>query len=147
MRNPAIAEVLFLAGYIERWGTGIDKMNKLMQDYELSIPEYDEISGNFVVTFRRKEIAPKIKHRTESVPGLSQVGEQVFSILKFCSLPRAKKEILKHLNLSNVYLNYKRKIYPLVKNGLLKMTIPEKPQSSKQRYVIAEKGEQILRGS
>ncbi|MBU0567100.1 putative DNA binding domain-containing protein [bacterium] len=148
LRNPAIAEVLFLAGYIERWGTGIDKMNGLMQEYELPIPEYEEISGSFVVVFRRKEVSAEDRLGTESVPSLSQVGEQVgeqvFSILKFCNLPRAKKAILAHLNLSNVYLNYKRNIYPLVKKELLKMTISDKPQSSKQRYVITEKGRGLL---
>ncbi|MCK4308112.1 putative DNA binding domain-containing protein [candidate division WOR-3 bacterium] len=147
LRNPAIAEVLFLARYIERWGTGIDKMNRLMQEHGLSIPGYEEISGNFVVIFRRKEIGAKVRHRTKVVPGPSQVGEQVgeqvFSILKFCNLPRSKKEILEHLNLSNAYLNYKRKIYPLVKKELLKLTISDKPQSSKQRYVITEKGRQV----
>lgn len=33
LRNPAIAELLYMAGYIERWGTGIDKMNRLMKEY------------------------------------------------------------------------------------------------------------------
>ena len=133
LRNSTIAEVLFLSGYIERWGTGIDKMNKLMQEQQLPTPEYKEISGNFVVIFKRKKIQVG-----------EQVGEQVLSVLKFCNLPMSKKEILKHLKLSNVYLNYKRNIYPLVVNGFLKMLIPDKPQSSKQKYVITEKGKQLL---
>ena len=133
LRNSTIAEVLFLSGYIERWGTGIDKMNKLMQEQQLPTPEYKEISGNFVVIFKRKKIQVG-----------EQVGEQVLSVLKFCNLPMSKKEILKHLKLSNVYLNYKRNIYPLVVNGFLKMLIPDKPQSSKQKYVITEKGRQLL---
>jgi len=148
LRNPTIAEVLFLAGYIERWGTGIDKMNRLMQEYGLSMPEYEEISGNFVVIFRRKtKVVPDLSRIDEQVSEQvgEQVSEQVFSILKFCSLPRTKKEILKHLDLSNVYLNYKRNIYPLVENELLKMTIPDKPQSSKQRYVITERGREVLK--
>jgi ATP-dependent DNA helicase RecG len=29
---------------------------------------------------------------------------------------------------------------PLVSSGLIRMTIPEKPTSSKQRYVITEQG-------
>ncbi len=110
-------------------------MNKLMQIYELPIPIYKEITGNFVVIFKRKEV--EIGEQVSE-----QVSEQVISILKFCYVPHSKSEILKHLNLSNVYLNYKRKIYPLIKQGLLKMTIPEKPRSSKQKYVVTEKGKQ-----
>jgi len=140
LRNPTIAEILFLSGYIERWGSGIEKMNKSMQIYELPIPTYKEITGNFVVIFKRKEVGIS-EQVGEQVS--EQVGEQVISILKFCYVPHSKSEILKHLNLSNVYLNYKRKIYPLIKQRLLKMTIPEKPRSSKQKYIITEKGKHI----
>jgi len=73
LRNPAIAEILFLAGYIERWGTGIKKMNRLMKEYELNIPDYEEVSGNFLVTFKKKEISVEKRLETESVPSLSQV--------------------------------------------------------------------------
>lgn len=52
-RNPVISEALFLAGYIEKWGTGINKMNRLMQERDLPLPEYDEIGDNFVVVFKR----------------------------------------------------------------------------------------------
>ncbi|MCK4524439.1 putative DNA binding domain-containing protein [candidate division WOR-3 bacterium] len=134
LRNPTIAEILFLSGYIERWGSGIEKMNQLMQTFKLPIPIYKEIAGNFVVIFKRKKV------------GVSeQVSEQVISILKFCYIPRSKSEILKYLNLADVYLNYKRKIFPLIEKGILKMTIPEKPRSSKQKYIITEKGKQIKR--
>ena len=87
-------------------------------------PLYSLTPGRYVGV---AEVAPSLLQVSE------QVGEQVSSILKICDLPKAKKEILEHLNLSNAYLNYKRKIYPLVKKKLLKLTIPDKPQSSKQK--------------
>lgn len=54
LRNPSIAEILFLSGYIERWGSGIKKMNRLMKEYKLPEPQYEELSGNFLVTFKKK---------------------------------------------------------------------------------------------
>jgi ATP-dependent DNA helicase RecG len=33
---------------------------------------------------------------------------------------------------------------PLLGEGLLEMTIPDKPQSSKQRYQLTDKGRQFL---
>jgi predicted HTH transcriptional regulator len=71
LRNPGIAEVLFLAGYIERWGSGVKKMNGLMEEYGLSKPVYEEISGNFLVTFKRKKILIRKKLETKTVPSLS----------------------------------------------------------------------------
>ncbi|MBU0568739.1 DUF4364 family protein [bacterium] len=38
----------------------------------------------------------------------------------------------------------KQVLSPLIESELIKMTIPDKPQSSKQRYVITEKGRQVL---
>ena len=150
LRNPAIAEVLFLAGYIERWGTGIDKMNKLMQDYGLSIPEYDEISGNFVVTFKRKEIGAKVKHETKVVPSLSQVcpksvpSDIAIRILRKAQTIAAITELMKLVGQTNRTRFRKQILKPLIEAELIAMTIPDKPQSSKQRYIITEKGRQAL---
>ena len=36
-------------------------------------------------------------------------------------------------------------INPLLDLGIIKMTIPDKSQSSKQKYVITERGKELLR--
>ena len=139
---------LFLAGYIERWGSGIEKMNRLAEEYSLPAPAYEEVNGSFIVTFKRA--AANEQQRDEQVN--EQVGEQVDEqvgessreILKFCITPRRKQDILTHVNLAPVYMNYKRHILPLLKKRLLTLTIPDKPQSSKQRYVVTDQGRKVL---
>ena len=37
-------------------------------------------------------------------------------------------------------------IHPLLEAELIKMTIPDKPQSPNQQYVITEKGEGLFKG-
>jgi predicted transcriptional regulator len=69
-----------------------------------------------------------------------QVSEQVIQILEFCKTERKKQEILNYLNLSPAYTNYKRYILPLLQNGLLAFTIPDKPRSRSQKYKITESG-------
>lgn len=54
LRNPALAELLYMAGYIEHWGTGIKNMKKWMLDYDLPEPEYREDGLCFIVTLKRK---------------------------------------------------------------------------------------------
>ncbi len=71
----------------------------------------------------------------------AQVSEQVAKILKTCARsPRTKAELLKSAGLANAYLNYKRHIQPLVADGVLEMTIPDKPNSRLQKYRLTEMG-------
>gem|GEM_PF-5550466 len=65
-------------------------------------------------------------------------------ILKFCSIPKRKQDILAHLGLKPVYMNFKRHIQPLVEQGSLEMTIPDKPRSPKQRYRTTDLGRKVL---
>ncbi|MEA3325169.1 MAG: hypothetical protein U9Q37_08545, partial [Euryarchaeota archaeon] len=65
-------------------------------------------------------------------------------ILEFCRTERKKQEILNYLNLSPAYRNYKRHILPLLQNGLLAFTIPDKPKSRLQKYKITELGRVAL---
>ena len=123
-------------------GTGIRRMIEDAKKHKCPEPKFT-VNGFFTATFRPNvEIARKVTGQVgEQVS--EQVDEQV-TILKFCSIPKQKQEILAHLGLRSVYLNFKRHIQPLVKQGFLEMTIPEKPRSSKQRYRTTELGRKIL---
>jgi Fic family protein len=74
-----------------------------------------------------------------------QLSEQVARILKSCAkTPRTKAELLRNAKLSNVYLNYKRHILPLLQAGLIERTIPDKPNSRLQKYRLTDKGRGLL---
>jgi len=49
-RNEAIVQVLADMGFIERLGYGINRMIKLMADWDLPPPEFKETAGGFLVT-------------------------------------------------------------------------------------------------
>ena len=82
-------------------------------------------------------------HTDEQVS--EQVSEQVIRMLQHClTQSRTKQELLASIGLSNAYLNYKRHIVPLLEQGLIAMTLPEKPQSRLQRYRLTPQGQALL---
>jgi len=76
LRNPAIAEMLYFAGYIERWGSGIKAMNTLIKQAGLPEPIYEEIGSNFVVTFR-KAVDDKKNNRKDCYNKCGESAEKV----------------------------------------------------------------------
>jgi ATP-dependent DNA helicase RecG len=52
-RNPLIANVFFLAGFVETWGRGIKKIRKALQGVGLPDPVFDENCGGVRVTIQR----------------------------------------------------------------------------------------------
>lgn len=60
----------------------------------------------------------------------------VDDILEFCHVPITRAELIEFTGMSRYY-TMSAIVQPLVDEGKLKMTIPEKPKSSKQQYVRA----------
>ncbi len=51
LRNPLIANYLYDIFYIEKWGTGIARMRRLMREHELAEPHLEDLDDFFGVTF------------------------------------------------------------------------------------------------
>ena len=68
----------------------------------------------------------------EKVP---QSNNQQLAI-KFCKTPKTTIEIMEHLKLKSKNNALRRIINPLLEQGLLILTIPDKTNSSKQKYVV-----------
>ena len=75
LRNPNIANLLHRAGYIEKMGTGINKMKKLISKAGLP-PIKFEFDAFFTVTFRRpktvEKTVEKILDAIKSNPKITQ---------------------------------------------------------------------------
>lgn len=60
--------------------------------------------------------------------------DRVARILAFCRIPRNREEIQAHVGLNNRDYFRKEILVPLLRQGLLVATIPDKPNSPKQQY-------------
>lgn len=57
------------------------------------------------------------------------------ALLAFCSEPKSREEMMRFVGLRDSKSFRANYLVPLLKNGLLQMTIPDKPDSKYQRYV------------
>ena len=78
----------------------------------------------------------------KTVPNREQVTAQV---LNFCHEPHKSSEIMELIGLKYWKAFQANYLQPLLQQKLLAMTIPEKPTSSKQRYVTTETGKEALK--
>lgn len=129
-RNPVLAAALEVLGVTENRYSGIPTIRRSMDEYGLREPEFLEERGSFVVKFYKE---PK----NEVVKTLEQ-NEEIKNIILFCKTPRTRKEICDYLGLSSVTYAIQRHVMPLVKQGLIHLSIPEKPSSEKQLFYSKE---------
>lgn len=89
-------------------------------------------------------VSKSVKERVKNRPSIDQVGDKYPSstpqVLEFCRESKRRDEIQTHLGLKDRKYLRTVTLVPLVKQGLLTMTIPDKPRSPQQRYMITEKG-------
>jgi ATP-dependent DNA helicase RecG len=89
-RNPLIANVLFFIKYIERWGTGTERIIKDTLAHNLPEPEFNSTSGGFEVVFRKAEaflegLNERQKKAWEYLRGAHTITRTVYSKLCECS--------------------------------------------------------------
>ncbi|MGD9159508.1 MAG: ATP-binding protein [Desulfobacteraceae bacterium] len=79
--NPLIAESLYLTGYIEKAGSGTQKMIKLCKDAGLPEPEFRQQSGSFVLTLWRDWL-------TDEVINTLNINDRQVNALKLLKIER-----------------------------------------------------------
>ena len=81
---------------------------------------------------RRNEFVVVLYNGTDIKP--AQEKPEAATLLEYCLEPRSRKEIAQFLKLKTVSYAMDRYICPLLEEGKLEMTMPEKPKSTHQKY-------------
>ena len=66
----------------------------------------------------------------------ANAASSAYSVTDFCATPRTREEIAAFVGKSQNHV-MSHIVTPLVASGELRLTIPEKPKSSKQRFVAS----------
>ena len=77
---------------------------------------------------------------------MSALSQHQVEILNKCLIDTGITELMEIAGRTDRTKFRNQVLNPLIESGLLEMTVPDKPRSSKQKYRVTEKG-QILSGS
>lgn len=124
-RNVALINILELLSVAENRYSGIPTMYHDLREQGMPDPEFEIQRGDFVVTFRNVIIP---------IGEPADKRDMVSAILAYCRTPRSRKELIDFSGLSQYYL-MKKYVTPMLTDGRLKRTLPDKPKSSKQKFV------------
>lgn len=136
-RNPVLATAMEVLGLTENRYSGIPTVRRAMKQEGKPEPEFIDTGSEFrvVLHMRAAEIAPgEGLHSAKSNDYVGTAKEQ--QVLNFCSEPKSRREIAEMLNVEEYYAA-RRYINPLVRAGVLAMTLPDKLRSKDQKYIRA----------
>ncbi len=119
-RNAVLANMLELLNITENRYSGIPTMRMEFLNAGLPAPIFSVRHGEFKVIMKNG-------YHTGS-------GSITDAIIDFCSIPRSRSELISFVGKSRNYV-MGQMIAPLVESGRLKLTMPDKPKSSNQKYV------------
>ena len=134
-KNPNIYKFFGEIGRAEELGSGFRTIYKYCKEYAGADPIIKD-EDLFIFELPIPKHFFPFSHANDPVSDL--VIDPVIKILNFCRVPRAFSEIIKHCGFKNRTYFRNKFLNPLVQNGKLAITIPEKPNSSKQRYISAQ---------
>ena len=140
LRNPDISHVLYLRGLMEKAGRGSVLMIQLCRENGLAAPEWksDEKLG-VTVTFRAPQATP---HVTPQVA--PHVTPQVGKLLRALHGEMSRGDIMAEVGIKDRKHFAEAFIQPALDQGLIAMTQPDKPKSSKQQYRLTVLGQAFV---
>ena len=147
-RNPLIADLLHRIEFIEKAGTGIKRMREEAKKYGSPEPKFDT-TGFFTATFYP---SPEVRRQAlaTTAEGTNQVGtklalsRQQVQILAKCVEDQPLVALLAIAGRSDRTKFRNQVLGPLLGQGLLETTVPDKPRSRLQRYRLTTKGKEML---
>ena len=127
-RNATLANILELLKVTENRYSGIPTILKAFEKSNLPDPVFEVSRGVFKVVFKNgEEITADEIDKTD----IRQ------AVIKYCTVPRSREELTSFTGKSRFY-TMSAIVQPLVDQGFLKLTMPEKLKSPKQRYVAGK---------
>ena len=140
LRNPTLATMTESQTEAENRYSGIPTMRREMALRGLPEPLFENRRDEFVVTlFNEKNTPGRMNTGIREEGKLDYYGkDRDDALLRFCSIPRTRKEIADYLGIRTIFYVTAKYIDPLIEQGKLAMEKPDRPKSKNQRYYSSE---------
>ena len=129
---------------MEVWGRGTNRVIEMCEKHGTALPVFEERQGFIVVTFKAQLVAERTAPQV--TPQVSpQVSPQVRAVLD-AARQAASAEALQHAaGLKDRVHFLKSYLQPLLEQGWLERTTPDKGRSRLQKYRVTAEGEKALK--
>lgn len=117
---------------VEQLGSGIPR---ILETYG---KECFQFSANFL-----RMVFPSAEPVNTTDQVADQATDQVKALLSVMINEHNRSELMDFLNLSHNHTFRQNYLHPAIEKGLIELTIPDKPNSSKQKYRLTVKGKQL----
>ena len=158
--NPKIADVSFRSGDVESWGRGFLKIKAECKKTNAELPMIDASCGGVSVTaygcekylkllrygqygqvgadgiWRDKNVDISSENTLEHSMGKIDINiDMLIKLREYLKEPRSRAELQKFCEIKSRDYFRNKILMPLIDSKKIKLTIPNKPTSSKQKYV------------
>lgn len=128
-KNPSIAKFFREIGWVDELGSGVRNINKYNKIY--SGEEAQFIEGDIFKTIIPLDVRDTRKVN-ETID--DDLDSETKEILEFCKTPKSRKEIQEFMKIDSIDYLRRNFLNPMIKDGLLLLTLPDKPTSPNQKY-------------
>ncbi len=139
--NPLLAEPLYLAGYIERLGTGTADIIRIAKECGLKEPEFVQNDDFKIIIYRKQATGEVTGEATGEATG--EVTGEVLKVILVLEGEMKRSEMQQILQLKHDDYFRIEYILPALESGVIEQTYPEIPNHPQQRYKLTEKGLQM----
>ena len=103
-RNELIAKVFYMAGFIESWGRGYEKIKNAFMREQLQIPSFEQVRGGILASIPRERFAALNKQNVNNIVDtqLSERQRKIYLMVQNWSISEPLDEPLNTTSISKL---------------------------------------------
>lgn len=135
-RNPVLVTAMETLGETENRYSGIPTIKYAMEKHALPAPLFKDSRCEFSVTLYNTTAKTEPHANMQQDTYKSNIIDEK-GLIEFCRSEKSRAEIIEFLNIPSAQYALKRYLEPLIETGAIRMTLPDKPRSPKQKFISA----------